>query len=287
METYDALKLAAESLTPDEWVELVGRALSEPTTLSGIPLPAGPSPEFQSAYVGSSGAATMREAGLFYRYVLDANRRFRDAEITRLLDFGCGWGRYTRLFLREVPEHGLYGADPEPVAIQVCRRHVPYGCFVNSPSRPPLPFRDQFFDLVVAYSVFSHLSEINAANWIYELSRVLRPGGILVATTHPIWLLDMVEGLQSGRSPVESGWHGVLVRSWPSVEAARARYERGEFVFAESGEYPGMDGYGDVLVPRQYIWDVWGRIMEPLDFVSDPTRVSQAAFVLRRRPATS
>jgi SAM-dependent methyltransferase len=283
LETYAALKLAAEALSPEEWIVLVGRSLSEPTSLSGVPLPSGPSSEFQSAYVGSSGVAAMREAGLFYRFVLDANRRFRDGEINRLLDFGCGWGRYTRLFIREVPEEGLYGVDPQPVAIQVCRRHVPYGCFVNSSTRPPLPFRDQFFDLVVAYSVFSHLSEINAANWIYELTRVLKPGGLLVATTHPVWLLDMVERLQKDVSAVETVWHKVLIRSWPDVVDARLRYARGEFVFAECGEYPDREGYGDVLVPKQYIWDVWGRIMEPMEFVSDPSRVSQAAFVLRRR----
>jgi hypothetical protein len=72
------------------------------------------------------------------------------------------------------------------------------------------------------------------------------------------------------------------VRVWKDVAAARARYERGEFVVSEAGEYPDRDGYGDALVPRQYVWEVWGKLMEPLEYLSDPTADSQTAFVLRR-----
>lgn len=283
METESSLKAVAETLSLDEWIDVVGQSLSEPVSLQGVCLPSGPSEELQAAYVGSSGRDALREAGTFYRYVLDANERYRGAPVGRLLDFGCGWGRYTRLFLRDVPEEGLYGADPDPRAIRTCRRHVPYGCFVNTSTRPPLPFRDQFFDVAVAYSVFSHLLEVNAANWISELSRVLRPGGLLIATTHPIWLLDRVKRLQDGTDPCEMPWHEILVRSWRDVAAARARFEQGEFVSSGVGEQPDREGYSDVLVPERYVKEVWGRIMEPLDYVSDPSRLAQAAFVLRRR----
>lgn len=283
METRLAIKDVAEKLTLDEWIEIIGRSLVEPKSVGGIPLPGAPSPELQAAYVGSAGLDAIREAARFYRYVLDANQKHRGAPIGRLLDFGCGWGRYTRLFAREVPEEGLYGADPDPLAIRVCRLHVPFGCFVLSTTRPPLPFRDQFFDVVIAYSVFSHLSELNAANWVYELSRVLKPGGLLVATTHGPWLLDRVKRLQEGLDACVTEWDRRLVRSWTDVAAARARFAGGQFLFSEAGEYPERDGYGDALVPRQYVWTVWSKIMEPVDYVSDPAVVSQSAFVLRRR----
>lgn len=284
MESYASLQTLAEKLPAAEWINVVGRSLTEPVSLSGVALPGGPSVELQAAYVGNSGQQAMHEAGLFYRYALDSNQQHRDAPISRLLDFGCGWGRYTRLFVRDVPEDGLYGVDPDPVAVQACRSHVHFGCFVNSSPRPPLPFRDQFFDVAIAYSVFSHLLEIAAANWIGELSRVLRPGGLLIATTHPIWLLDLVMELQDGTTPSTMPWHETLVKSWPNVAEARARFERGEFVAPDTGEYPFYESYGDVLVPERYVREVWGRIMEPLEYVSDSSRLGQAAFVLRRRP---
>jgi SAM-dependent methyltransferase len=138
------------------------------------------------------------------------------------------------LIARDVPEEGLYGADPDPFAVHSCRLHVPLACFVRSSTRPPLPFRDQFFDIVVSYSVFSHLSEINAANWIYELSRVLKPGGLLVATTHGPWLLDHVRRLQDGVAACVTAWDRTLIRSWADVAAARARYARA-ILFSELG----------------------------------------------------
>lgn len=276
------LREAAQTVTVEDWIELIGASLEEPRSVGGTPLPCGPPAEFQAAYVGSSGRVAVREAGLFYRYVLDVNARHRGAAMGRLLDFGCGWGRYARLFARDVPEDGLYGVDPDPSAIRACRQHVHSACFVQSATRPPLPFRDQLFDVVVSYSVFSHLSEINAATWIYELFRVLKPGGLLIATTHGPWLLDLVRRLQDGSAPCRTRWEHTLCRSWVDVDAARGRYERGEFLFSEPGEYAERDGYGDALVPKQYVWQVWGKIMEPLEYVSDPTVVAQSVFVLRR-----
>ena len=283
METSASIKDQAERLSIDEWIDLIGSSLVERRFLGDLPLPGAPSAVLQAAFVGSSGRDSMREAGLFYRYLLDVNQRYRGAPIGRLLDFGCGWGRYTRLLARDVPEEGLYGADPDPLAIRVCRLHVPFGCFVRSTTRPPLPFRDQFFDVVIAYSVFSHLSEINAANWIYELSRTLKPGGLLVATTHGVWALDLVKRLQDGVEPCASKWHERMRDSWPDVAVARARHESGSFLFAETGEYAERDGYGDALVPERYVRETWGKIMEPLEYVSDQARLAQAAFVLRRR----
>ena len=48
---------------------------------------------------------------------------------------------------------------------------------------PPLTYDNGVFDLIYAISVFTHLSEQNALNWIDELHRVLKPNGILLITT--------------------------------------------------------------------------------------------------------
>ena len=150
METYRNLREAARKLSVDAWIDVCSNAAERPEALNGIPLPSMPSAEFQAVFVGSSGRHAIKEAALFYRYVLEANERFRKASIENLLDFGCGWGRYTRLFLRDVPEQGLYGVDPNETAIQSCRQHVPYASFINTTRRPPLPFRDSLFDIVIS-----------------------------------------------------------------------------------------------------------------------------------------
>jgi len=53
----------------------------------------------------------------------------------------------------------------------------------NSPS-PPLVCAGGRFDLVYCISVFTHLNEKMQDQWILELRRILKPGGVLLLTIH-------------------------------------------------------------------------------------------------------
>ena len=48
---------------------------------------------------------------------------------------------------------------------------------------PPLPLPDAHFDVVTAFSVFTHIDELDSP-WLLELRRILKPGGLLDATIH-------------------------------------------------------------------------------------------------------
>ena len=54
---------------------------------------------------------------------------------------------------------------------------------------PSLPLSDQYFDLVTAYSVFTHINETEIS-WLLELRRILKIGGIACITIHndDFWL---------------------------------------------------------------------------------------------------
>jgi len=49
---------------------------------------------------------------------------------------------------------------------------------------PPLDFGSAEFDLVYAFSVFTHLTPDLQLEWIKELARILKPGGYVVLSTH-------------------------------------------------------------------------------------------------------
>ena len=51
---------------------------------------------------------------------------------------------------------------------------------IASDGLPPLPFDDARFDLVLGYSVFTHLNVQYQDAWLGELRRLVRPGGILL-----------------------------------------------------------------------------------------------------------
>ena len=55
------------------------------------------------------------------------------------------------------------------------------------PGQPPergVDYPDATFDLIYAFSVFTHLAPAGQTFWIAELTRVLKPGGCLFLTTH-------------------------------------------------------------------------------------------------------
>src|SRR5947209_13595411 len=100
-----------------------------------------------------------------------------------MLDFGCGCGRVIRHFadLRNVQ---LHGTDVSAGAIRWCRENLRFADFQRNGLAPPTVYGAETFDLVYAFSVFTHLPEHLQFDWMRELRRVLRPEGLLVMTTH-------------------------------------------------------------------------------------------------------
>jgi SAM-dependent methyltransferase len=107
----------------------------------------------------------------------------------RVLDFGCGAGRTLRHFLEEADRYEFYGCDIDGPSIDWLTENLspPLHVF-QSRELPSLPQPDGFFDLVYAFSVFTHLAD-HWAGWLLELHRVLEPEGLLFATflSEPHW----------------------------------------------------------------------------------------------------
>ncbi|HEV8611794.1 MAG TPA: class I SAM-dependent methyltransferase [Thermoanaerobaculia bacterium] len=101
----------------------------------------------------------------------------------RWLDFGCGAGRISR-FVAELPiVRTIWGVDVDEEAIRWNGKHLP-GDYLPLTEIRSLPFPDGSFDVVVSISVFSHFDEGTQRGWLNEVHRVLRPGGLFLASTH-------------------------------------------------------------------------------------------------------
>lgn len=117
--------------------------------------------------------------------IIDVLRRHGLAfeDVGRVLDFGCGCGRVIRYFARYEGVH-LHGSDYNRTAVAWCDAHLPFAEFSTNPLIPPTRYRSASFDLIYAFSVFTHFDEPLQHAWMAELRRILAPGGYLMITTH-------------------------------------------------------------------------------------------------------
>ncbi len=143
----------------------------------------------------------------------------------RVLDFGCGAGRTLRHFTAEAEQGEFWGADIDRPSVGWLQHHFspPLHVLLNGPE-PPLGLPYGTFDLVWALSVFTHLTD-SSLPWILELHRLLRPGGLLIASymgrdnsqvfTQEPWEEDRVgmNVLRAGQS-WDDGGPVVLMSDW-------------------------------------------------------------------------
>ena len=112
----------------------------------------------------------------------------------RVLDFGCGVGRVLRQFAPEAEEAEFWGCDLDRPSLEWLEANLsPPFRFFESSEAPGLPQADGSFDLIYAFSVYTHFTG-NWAGWLREHHRVLADGGILFATFLGRGMLEPLTG---------------------------------------------------------------------------------------------
>jgi SAM-dependent methyltransferase len=130
---------------------------------------------------GNADPDAYRQVG--YRAACRVLEAAGDHPVRDVLDWGCGPGRVA-VHLARADGIALRGCDPDAEAVAWCSENITAGRFAVSGLYPPLPYADGSFDLVAGVSVMTHLRRQDQRKWLRELSRILRPGGLLIATVH-------------------------------------------------------------------------------------------------------
>jgi ubiquinone/menaquinone biosynthesis C-methylase UbiE len=99
---------------------------------------------------------------------------FGDLSGKRILDAGCGKGRFARILRENCATAQMCGLDLSPEML----KFLPEGVRGVAGSMTMLPFDSEQFDCVYATESLEHAVEIETA--VGELCRVLKPGGRLV-----------------------------------------------------------------------------------------------------------
>jgi SAM-dependent methyltransferase/uncharacterized protein YbaR (Trm112 family) len=102
-----------------------------------------------------------------------------------VLDLGCGTGLFARRLARETPDALVIGLDLSTAmieeAVAQAREHAVAVDFIRAEA-PELPFRDGSLGGILQSRGMSFIEDMGRL--FAEVSRVLRPGGRFVASTH-------------------------------------------------------------------------------------------------------
>lgn len=140
----------------------------------------------------------------------------------RVLEFGVGCGRVARHFApREFKS--FVGTDVDSELIAWCQANIALRdsrfVFSVNPYRPPLGIGMHSIDFAYSISVFTHLSGDDQLLWIKEMSRVVRPGGYLMASFIEESTTTLPSGITSSKR--RDQW---ISRQWLGHEGAPKQY---------------------------------------------------------------
>jgi SAM-dependent methyltransferase len=267
--------------TDDFWLWCFTEGYRQDQRLRAV-LPSFPPEEIQYRFAGSAGDATMRDAFGFYRIVKNVAAQHRPQPLESVLEFGCGWGRIIRWFLHDIEPDRLWGIDCLPEAIELCRTTNPYCRFEQVNPFPPSTVPSEAFDLIYSYSVFSHLSEEAHLAWLTEFKRMLKPGGLLIATTRPREFIFTCAKVRAARD--ERDWAQGTMLAFKDTDDALARFDRGEYLYEGIGGGGVLDAsfFGETCIPAKYVRDNWTKLFEFIEFVDDRQMCDQNIIIVRK-----
>ena len=128
------------------------------------------------------------------------------ASIQSIIDVGCGTGRLLRAAALRWPQARLFGVDPAERMISEAERLNPNATFKVAPAEL-LPFPDHAADLVLSSLSFHHWRD--QLKGCQEMSRVLRPGGLLCLADHTMLLVNVFHEKVKSRRQIQALFNDV------------------------------------------------------------------------------
>jgi SAM-dependent methyltransferase len=161
-------------------------------------LPQLPAEQIQRNYVGADGVRLEHMTAAFVRNLesyVDKAFGTRRGDLN-ILDYGCGWGRILRMMPWFTEPTRLYGVDPVAESLEHCAAgRVPGEFALCDPIPTGVPFEGVTFDVVYAFSVFTHLAERSSRAILQSVRRRISADGVFVITIRPVEFWPLVENV--------------------------------------------------------------------------------------------
>ena len=171
----------------------------------------------------------------------------RSAAGLRALDVGCGTGHH----LRALSERGfeVAGVDGSQEMLDAARVENP-AADLRMADVAALPFDDASFDLILCVEVLRYLDDPRRC--IAEILRVLRPGGVCLATAAPLFSLNGYALVNRVAVLVPVGKLVRLKQFFTTPSKLRRQFEDAGFAGVRvEGVYTGPINWVEHLAPRR------------------------------------
>ena len=268
--TYDRrLVRQLDHILPDDLLN--GRDFRKMVLRDNYPLPAD---LFREGYCLGNDISYWLHGLVSYLKVMNTVQR-RGIQPQSILDFGSASGRVVRHFRNQLDDATVWAADINPNHIRWLTTHFPLRLrAVVVGELPGLPIADNSFDLICAFSVFTHIDELEM-NWLAELRRVMRPGGLCYFTIHN----DETWHALSKLSPENRLIKSMLKTPTFEIEQLHQPIPQGKtaYHFAKDGLYCSQ-----VFHSNDYLMDVWGQFFEIIE-VQPCAHQNQSVVVMAKR----
>jgi SAM-dependent methyltransferase len=198
----------------------------------------------------------------------------------RVLDFGCDSGRLARyLNMHEAIEP--FAVDANPLLVEWCQLNLSRVVTLLQAGRQHLPFGDAMFDFVYAMSLFTGAVHSRMQQWFDEITRMLCPGGLLLAVTYGPTALATIRGSPTHQAMfrITAARAAELLETLPAEGCIHVPYAPDA---APRERTEAGDGY--TFVHPDYPAGHWNtNAFEVLQHIAGGLRGWQDVIVLRRK----
>jgi 2-polyprenyl-3-methyl-5-hydroxy-6-metoxy-1,4-benzoquinol methylase len=108
--------------------------------------------------------------------------------VSSFLDFACGYGRFTRFLIQELPPEKIWVSDIYAKAVKFQEESFKVNGIVST-KNPEDYVVNKKFDCILACSFFSHMPERTFVNWMQNLYNLLSHEGLMMFSVLDMELL--------------------------------------------------------------------------------------------------
>ena len=243
-----------KSYTPMEWHKFIVESVEKKLSIGELIFPEFPSEAIIKQFNGTSSRGSLEHAFNVYLHFLEKSRKFPIIKnSSTFLDFGCGWGRFIRYFLRDFTPSKIYGVDVDNKVLDICSQTRVQGYLSKLEILGSIPIAANSVTHCLSNSVFTHIPANHANHWLKEINLTLAENALFVCTVLTEKHLEFF--LKKFDNTVD-------------LTSLRQKFENEGILYLNSGgggPNRTQDEYGWTVMTKNYINNNWNKLFDIVD----------------------